>query len=70
MFIHYTSFPNMEQADKKRKHLSEMTNTYGKHNNRVSNWLIISPVDVLPLIETHKNKDISGDTLIPDKFYL
>ena len=41
MLIYSISFPNMEQADKERKHLSEITNTSDKQNNRVSNGLFL-----------------------------
>ena len=58
----------MDQTNKKRKHLSEITNTYDNNDNHDNKGLIVSPVDMLPQIVSHNVnvKDNSGDILIAD----
>ena len=61
---------NMEQVDKKRKILSDISNTHDKHSNRSDNCLIISPMEMLPKIEGRDNKENCDKNLVPDKLYL
>ena len=47
----------MEQSDKKRKFLSDITNTHDKPINRNDKGLIISPKEMLPKIEGSDDKE-------------
>ena len=62
----------MDQTNKKRKHLSEITNTYDNNDNHDNKGLIVSPVDMLPQIVSHNInvKDNFGDILMAANFYL
>ena len=47
----------MEQSDKKRKFLSDITNTHDKPINRNDKGLIISPKEMLPKLEGRDDKE-------------
>jgi len=60
----------MEQSDKKRKFLSDITNTHDKPINRNDKGLIISPKEMLPKIEGSDDKENYDKNAFPDKLYL
>ena len=60
----------MDQTNKKRKHLSEITNTYDNNDNHDNKGVIISPAVMLPQIGSHSVKANSGVILIPYNLYL
>ena len=70
ILFQFISFPLTEQSNKKRKHLSEITNKYDNNDNHDNKEVIISPVDILPQIVRHSVADNSGDILIPDSLHL
>ena len=60
----------MEQSNKKRKFLSDITNTHDKTINRNDKGLIISPKEMLPKIEGSDDKENYDKNAFPDKLYL